>query len=205
MKNLKFFLYKLWAKFLTQFGSIKVFKFPMFIVYDPSYFKMDGVHVRKAIDVIKPGDVILRGYDNYLDSWFIDDELKYSHAAVYVGNNQVIHAVAEGVSKIDILDFMQCDRICIFRPSAFQEEAIAKAEKFVENNVPYDFIFQKGDSALYCFELAAECYKKLNVQKIKLKKFFGLLHKTVYLARSFRDNESFKCVFEYNPRFNIDI
>ena len=200
-----FFLYKILAKFLTGFGSIKVFKFPMFIVYDPSYFKMDGVHVRKALSVLKPGDVILRGYDNYLDGWFIDDEFKYSHGAIYIGNNQIVHAVAEGVSKIDVLDFMQCDRICIFRPAACQEEAIEKAEKFVEDNIPYDFIFQKGDSALYCFELAAECYKKLNVQKIKIKKLFGLLHKNVYLARSFRDNDNFKCVFEYNPRFNIDV
>ena len=29
---------KLWAKFITCFGSIKVFKFPMFIVYDPSEY-----------------------------------------------------------------------------------------------------------------------------------------------------------------------
>lgn len=177
----------------------------MFIVYDPSYFKMDGVHVRKALSVLKPGDVILRGYDNYLDGWFIDDEFKYSHGAVYIGNNQIVHAVAEGVSNIDVLDFMQCDRICIFRPAAYQDEAIEKAQKFVEDNVPYDFIFQKGDSALYCFELAAECYKKLDVKKVKVKKLFGLLHKNVYLARSFRDNDNFKCVFEYNPKFNIDV
>lgn len=87
MKKIMFLLYKIWAKFLTEFGNIKVFKFPMFIVYDPSYFKMDGMHVRKALDLLKPGDVILRGYDNYLDGWFIDDEFKYSHGAVYIGNN----------------------------------------------------------------------------------------------------------------------
>lgn len=28
-------LYKLWSKFLTVFGDIKFFKWPLFFVYDP--------------------------------------------------------------------------------------------------------------------------------------------------------------------------
>ena len=38
-------LYVAWAKFLTWFGNIKVFRFPMFIVYDPSEYAMDGAHL----------------------------------------------------------------------------------------------------------------------------------------------------------------
>ena len=33
---------------VTMFGNIKVFKYPMFVVYDPSFFKMDGKHILKA-------------------------------------------------------------------------------------------------------------------------------------------------------------
>ena len=30
--------YKIWAKLLDFIGDIKLFKYPMFIVYDPSFF-----------------------------------------------------------------------------------------------------------------------------------------------------------------------
>ena len=147
---------------------------------------MDGPHIRKVLDIIQPGDVILRGYDNYLDSKFIDDKYKYSHGAIYIGDNKIIHAIAEGVSEIDILEFMQCDRICIFRPQKYQKSAINKAKKFLEDNIPYDFLFRKGSNCLYCFELVAECYDKFNIPKLKIKKFLGLVKKHVYLAESFR-------------------
>ena len=62
---------------------------------------------------------MLRGYDNYLDGYFIDDPHGYSHGAIYVGDGKIIHAVAQGVSEIDVLDFMRCDRICVLRPSGY--------------------------------------------------------------------------------------
>ncbi len=42
----------LWAKLLTVFSDIKVFKWPMFAVYDPSSYAMDGAHIRHAISVL---------------------------------------------------------------------------------------------------------------------------------------------------------
>ena len=88
----------------------------MFIVYDPSEYEMDGIHLKKALDVLKPGDILLRGFNNYLDGYFIADPLSYSHGAIYVGDDTVVHAVAHGVSRIHVVDFMRCDRICIIRP-----------------------------------------------------------------------------------------
>lgn len=75
----------------------------------------------------------------------------------------------------------------------------------MKDNVPYDFYFNSGTSALYCFELVAECYPKLNVHKIDFKKMFGLLKRRTYLADSFRENSNFTTVFEYNPRHGIDM
>lgn len=46
---MKKLFHKIWSKFITAFGNIKVFKFPMFIVYDPSFFKMDGASTMKAL------------------------------------------------------------------------------------------------------------------------------------------------------------
>ncbi len=201
-KSIRRWWYELKAKFLTRFGSIKVFRFPMFIVYDPSYFDMSGKKIRDVLEILEPGDIILRGYRHYLDGFFIPGD--YSHGAIYVGDNTIVHAVAAGVSEIDVVDFCMCDRIAILRPSKLQASAIKCAKKFVKDNVPYDFGFSRDASALYCFELCAECYKKLDVQPQRLKALFGLLKKTVYTADSFFSNPNFKKIFEFNPKRQID-
>lgn len=105
-----------------------MFRFPLFFVYDPSEYAMDGKHIRNALDMLEPGDIVLRGYDHYLDGYFIDDPLKYSHGAIYVGDGKIIHAIAEGVGYIDALDFMLCDRICILRPAKYKKYAIKLAK-----------------------------------------------------------------------------
>ena len=46
--EMKKLLHKAWVMLVTMFGNIKVFKYPMFVVYDPSFFKMDGKHILKA-------------------------------------------------------------------------------------------------------------------------------------------------------------
>ena len=201
---MKKMMHKLWVKFITCFGCIKVFKYPMFIVYDPSTFKMDGMHIIKALKSLQPGDILLRGFDNYLDGYFIDDPHGYSHGAIYAGDYKVIHAVAKGVSEIDVIDFMKCDRICILRPSKDQQKAIEIAKKFAKDNVPYDFNFKVGSSAVYCFELCALCYPDIEIKKFKFSKMLGLLKRTAYLADSFRENTAFKTVFEFNLRCGVD-
>ena len=202
---MKKLLYTFASKFLTWFGDIKVFPRPMFIVRDPEFFKMTGDKIIEVIDILKPGDIILRGYDYYLDGKFIPDKLKFSHGAIYIGDGKIIHAVAEGVSYTNVVEFCECDRIAIFRPKKGQKTAIAKAKKFAKSKVPYDFGFSRGTSAMYCFELCGECYDKLNIPRCIVKKLFGLLKKEdVFLAESFFKSKDMKCIFHYNPKFNID-
>lgn len=98
IKKLGKFTYIIWSKFLEMFGNVKIFKWPMFLVYDPTVFSIDGCHMLKAINILKPGDIVLRGYDMYLDGLFIPDPLKYSHAGIYIGDGNVVHAVAKGTS-----------------------------------------------------------------------------------------------------------
>lgn len=199
------FFYKLWSKFLCWFGEIKIFPRPMFIVHDPSYFKMTGHKILEVMDKLQLGDVILRGYDMYLDSRWIPDKAGFSHGAIYLGDNKIAHAVAAGVSETNVIEFCECDRIAICRPKKGQKAAVAKAKKFLKEKVPYDYGFQRGTSALYCFELCGECYKNLDVPTYTVKKFFGLVQrKSTFLAESFFKSPDFKCVFQYNPKFNID-
>jgi len=200
--DMKKFFYRLQATFLTWFGNIKVFKWPLFIIYDPTVFSMPGEKILEVRNLLQPGDVILRGFSMYLDGMFVPGD--YSHGAIYVGDDTIVHAVAKGVSKINVVDFCECDRICILRPSGGQTLAIKRALEFVENDVPYDFGFKRDTSALYCFELCAECYKELNVKIIRKTAMFGLIKKKVYLAESFLKSDAFQRVFEYNPKRKID-
>ena len=57
------------------------------------------------MDIIEPGCLILRGYEYYLDGKFIPSTRGYSHLGIYVGDNKVIHAVSEGVSEVNLIEF----------------------------------------------------------------------------------------------------
>jgi len=145
------------------FGDIKVFKWPLFMVYDPGSYKVKGYQARQVLDIIQPGDILLRGYDNYLDGFFIPG--KFSHAGLYVGevtdkdfrkvskyNNElfhtgkqmVVHAMAEGVFIEDILDFCRTDRMIILR---FPK--MLKALKKIDRSVDYFNAFTEHEQILF--------------------------------------------------------
>ena len=182
---------------LTIFGDIKVFRWPLWIVYDPDMYGMTGSKIRAVLDLIKPGDIVLRGYRHYADGYFIPG--KYSHSGIYVGNNMVVHAVAEGVSKIDILEFLMCDMCCVLRPKS----AIA-AESAVQKSIghigtEYDFDFSKGNESLYCHELTAISFLPyVRVERFIPKILGGLIrgHHKVFLAQSFLESKEFDMVYE---------
>jgi cell wall-associated NlpC family hydrolase len=61
---------------------------------------------------LRPGDIILN-----TTSGFVSDAIKvfsnsnYNHAAIYVGNGQVVEAVAKGVKQTNLKDFLNDDHI----------------------------------------------------------------------------------------------
>lgn len=187
-----------------MFGDIKIFGYPMFLVYDPSDYEITGKEILKVLRTIQEGDVVIRGYNHYLDGKFIPSKEGWSHAGLYIGNNSIIHAVAEGVSRINIIDFMQCDRICVLRPSKNKVKAIMKAKEFLRNKIPYDFGFKNDVSELYCFELAGICYEDLDIKKMTASLLGGLIKKKekVYLAESFLNSPDFKVIFKFNPKYD---
>lgn len=134
-----------YERFLTFFGDLKYFKAPFFLVYDPSSYKVRGEDVRDLINVIQPGDVLLRAYDNYVDGLFIPG--MFSHVGFYygesseamrkaagtiiddnpdklkrvqqdefkVGEQMMIHAMADGVFMEDVINFGRCDKLAVLR------------------------------------------------------------------------------------------
>ncbi len=144
-------------KFFTWFGDLKYFPYPMWIVWDPGSYRVKGEDAREVIGLVRPGDILLRSYDNYVDGLFIPG--RYSHVGLYVGkidetqrahagslldnpssqarakskffrsgSQMVIHAMAEGVRMDDVLTFCRCDAMAILRLPAVLGGAPAQAD-----------------------------------------------------------------------------
>ncbi len=189
--NFKFNLYN---KLLTLLGKIKIFKYPMFLLYQPYGYKVTGPEIRKLTEEIKPGDILIRGYYNYLDGYLIPG--KFSHAGFYYGDNTVIHAVAEGVGEEDIIDFCECDYIAILRikENGVTEKDIEEAKRKAKllKGCPYDFLFKAGNKRYYCSELVLQIWdhkaELLNIRPMGVKYLLGLLKRKVILP-----DQLYKC------------
>lgn len=195
---MKDFIYRIWSRFLTQFGKIKImtFSFIPILAYESKPYVVNGYDMDRITKIVEPGDILLRGYDCYLDGKFIPDRLGYSHAGVYAGNNEVIHAAAPCIQTIHILDFCQSDRIMILR----NREHAKKSVEIVKSKIgiPYDFNYEDDVDKMYCFELAAKSYPDIEIEEFEVKKFFGLVKRRCYLAKSLYENGSFEKIFERN-------
>ena len=121
------------------------------------------------MDIIEPGCLILRGYDYYLDGMFIPSTRGYSHLGVYVGDNKVIHAVSKGVSEVNLIEFCECDRICVIKPRAYRKDAIKRAYKFMEDSTGYDFFFDGDNTEQYCLNLGQIVILNLTLRKLRRK------------------------------------
>lgn len=197
-------LYRAWSRLLDMTGDVKVYRHPLFVVYDRDNFKMTGEKIQEAVETLEPGDIVLRGFDFYLDGHFIDGD--YSHGSICLSRRRIVHAVSPRVESIHPIGFMVCDRICILRPKdrSLVQKALETAAKLEEGNTPYDFDFNTDDPReVYCFELVARCYPEIKFKRHKEKYIFGLVTKDVYLASSFLDSEDLERVFEFNPRKTV--
>lgn len=126
----------LYDRLVKGLGDLKIFRYPFWLVYDPSSYKVRGPEMRVILDKICPGDIVLRRYDGYLDGKIIPGV--FSHAALFVGEvtetdlvlvpgkgrdprffskgpQQITHSTAEGVHLEDMLTFVQNDGMAVLR------------------------------------------------------------------------------------------
>jgi hypothetical protein len=146
------------SKFLSWASDIRVYP-GGFILFGKSYYKIDGLDSRAILDALKPGDVMLRRYTHYLGSLMIPGH--FSHAAIYVGDNKVIHMLGEGITEEDILTFLRCDDIAILRTNLeVSNKAIDTAKDLLAKKIPYDYDFSTNVDRLYCTELIDNIFDK---------------------------------------------
>jgi len=151
--------YKIKAAVIGWFGDIKIYKYPFFILMCHTAYKINGKDQREVINIIKPGDVVLRRYDHYLSGLMIPGY--FTHASIYVGNNYIVHMLGEGITKEDILTFMRCDDLRVLRhkDEKIAETAVQKALDYYKQGVEYDYDFDpKCPKHLYCTEFSDACF-----------------------------------------------
>lgn len=184
--------YAIQSKIFTFIGDIKVFGWahPMWFGINAHGYKLKGTVYRKLQNIIQPGDIFLRRFDGYLSSYMIPGF--WNHAGLYVEDEQVIHAISEGVIKEDILNFMRTDHMMVLRPlEANVTRALNRANSIVGQ--PYDFGFDFEDCHRFsCTELVAYCYPDL----VKPKKQWSSFGKLVIVADDFRDSPKLEKIWD---------
>jgi len=151
--------YKIKSAVIGWFGDIKIYKYPFFILFGHTAYQIKGHHQRQILDTLKPGDVFLRRYNNYLSGLMIPGY--FTHAAIYVGDNQIIHLLGDGICKEDILTFMRCDNIVVLRykDQSVIDNVIKKAYEQLNKQVEYDYDFNTDSpDKLYCTEFVDFCF-----------------------------------------------
>lgn len=154
--------------FLYHFSELQFFKFPMFILWGNSHYKIKGHDQRQILNLIKPGDILLRRYDRYVSGLMIPGY--FTHSAIYVGDNDVVHMLKDGIMKEDILTFMRCDNIAILRNrnELRSSRSVELAKEQYVNKVEYDFEFDFDDKGrMSCTELCSFCYDNPPMEKKK--------------------------------------
>lgn len=113
---------------LEGLGRIRIYDKPFWFVFNPKGYKIRAAQLRRALEILQPGDIVVRKYDTYLSSYFIPG--RFSHSGVYVGKMEhkgrvietVVHALGTGVQMTDAIDFfMCCDDFAILRPKNIEE------------------------------------------------------------------------------------
>jgi hypothetical protein len=199
-KKLNKFINIILKKFLLITSKIKVFRSPLFIIYDPDDYLISDEDYTNFCKLLKPGDIVLRSFKHYLIGKIIPGF--YSHAGIYIGDNTIIHAIGKtGITEISTYDFAKCDALAIIRPKTTAKN-IKKAIKYAKNQLSksYDFWFDfESEKSYSCTELVYWCYENvIDTKPIVLKKLFGTINHKIIRPDQFLYDKKCTVIWESN-------
>jgi hypothetical protein len=122
-------------KLFMILSHIKVSKWPLFMAYRPRSFAIKGSQTREILKLVKPGDILVRSFNQYLEGYFIPGTFKHvgfylsevtehhlkqlahiEHFAEFnTGRQMVIYARGNEVILEDLIDFCRCDGLAVMR------------------------------------------------------------------------------------------
>ncbi|NJO16027.1 MAG: hypothetical protein HC877_09820 [Thioploca sp.] len=124
------------SQWLLKFSNAtQVVKRPFFIIYHPHRLAIKGTHTREIMELIKPGDILVRSDNHYLSSLFMrgtftqvgfylgevnETQLKQlakidNPTQFKFGKQMVIHASGDQIYLDDLIDFCRCDGLAVMR------------------------------------------------------------------------------------------
>lgn len=178
--------YKIKSVVTDFFADIRFYPGGIILFGDSSY-EIKGPHMREVLNNLSPGDILLRRYSHYVGSVVIPGH--FSHAGLYIGNDEVIHMLGKGIAKEDILTFMRCDDMAIVRvrDESLVAPAIDQAKEWYSKEIEYDYNFETSKERFYCTELVDVCYGNLIRSKMG--------NKEIIMPDAFLDKEFFNLVW----------
>ncbi len=136
-------------------------------------------------DSLKPGDIILGGWPNCAYG-------KYSHAGLYMGDDQVLESYVDyGVTIQPLTHYADYTYLCLLRVEASQtskEKVIARARTY-EGQLFYPLAFKQGHRYWNCSKIIWKAYAD---QGIDLD-----INQDIWIApESFRDARNISRIYE---------
>ena len=111
--------------------------------------------VKVSFAGLEPGDIVLGGWSNCAYG-------RYSHAGLYIGNNQVIEGYVDyGLSVQELSHFLEYTQLCLLRVQA-SPEMKAKAVNYAiahQGAMFYPVAFKQGDRYWNCTKIIWQAYQ----------------------------------------------
>ena len=175
------FIDRIKVAILHQLSNFRIYPWPLFLIYNPHTFTVKGHHYYEARKLLQPGDMLLRGYKQYLSGYLIPG--KYSHVGIYIGGDeeQIVHAFPDTVQYANLAHFMRCDTFAIVRPNVSKKDiklALDRAISKVGTAYDFNFIFEETDFTARQFSCSELCYFAYQKNLNKLK---WVIEETKYL------------------------
>jgi hypothetical protein len=130
-----FFICRYYKQFTSWIEDLKSLEKPP---------KIKAEHIRRVLQVIKPGDIILRGYNHYVDKFLFKNE--YTYSGICVDENNIIYSDEKGKTQVDIMDFIKdCDRFMLLKPpyidETYRNKTIAYALSYPFSKIKKNFFY----------------------------------------------------------------
>ena len=124
-------------------------------------------------ELIQPGDIFVTRKEHAATNYFLPGY--WPHCALYIGGNDVIEALKDGVRHRDLGSPFANDAVTVLRPKLSGEligEAIERAKTHIGKPYDFDFDFTRSDR-MVCTEVIYRTYEGLGGIEFSLKRRAG--------------------------------